>query len=161
MGAGKAIGINTAASWATRFAPSGGRGYAIPIDQAWSRHADRGRRLLSTVHIGPTAFLGVELAISADRGEFGQGFGGQSGPGRLHRSGAAIAGVVPGSPAAGAGLGSGDLITSLGGQGVGSATALTSLIGRYRPDDHVQVSWSGPSGGQHTSTVQLATGPAA
>jgi S1-C subfamily serine protease len=158
-GAGKAIGIDTAASTGFSFRSVGGRGYAIPIEQALAiaKQIENGVSS-SSIHIGPTAFLGVELAVSTGQGGYGSGYGSSSGQ---SSSGAAIAGVVPGSPAAGAGLDSGDLITSLGGQAVDSPTALTSLIGAYRPGDHVQVSWTDPSGGQHTATVQLATGPAA
>jgi S1-C subfamily serine protease len=69
--------------------------------------------------------------------------------------------VLPGAPAAQAGLARSDTIVSVDGQSVDSPTALSALLGRYQPGDHVQIGWTDASGGQHTSTVQLATGPAA
>jgi S1-C subfamily serine protease len=74
-------------------------------------------------------------------------------------SGAAVVGVVSGSPAAKAGLGQGDVIQSLNGKTVDSATTLTTLLDGYHPGDHVKVGWVDASGRSHTATVTLATGP--
>ena len=159
--AGKTVGVNVAASVRSSYRWAGGHGYAVPIGQALAiaKQIENGASSAG-VHVGPTAFLGVELAASADQGGFGQGFGGQSGQGSSAGSGATVAGVVPHSPAEGAGLRGGDVITSLGGQSVDSSTALTALVGQHRPGDHVQVAWVDQSGTHHTATVQLATGPA-
>jgi S1-C subfamily serine protease len=156
--AGKAIGVDTAASVGFSFRSAGGGGYAVPINQALAiaKQIENGVSS-TTVHVGPTAFLGVELATSAGQGAFGQGFGSQGGSGA---SGATVADVLPDSPAERAGLHSGDVITSLGGQRVDSATALTSLVGSHRPGDHVQLRWTDLSGQHHTATVQLVSGPA-
>ena len=69
--------------------------------------------------------------------------------------------MLPGAPAAQAGLAAHDTIVSVDGQSVDSPTALSTLLGGYQPGDHVQIGWTDAAGGQHTSTVQLATGPAA
>ena len=47
------------------------------------------------------------------------------------------------------------------GQTVASPAALDALLGRYQPGDIVQITWDDPTGTRHTSTVQLAAGPAA
>jgi S1-C subfamily serine protease len=154
---GKAIGVDTAASARFAFRGATGRGYAVPINEALAIAQQIESGVSSgAVHVGPTAFLGVELATSRAQGS--NGLGGQSGSAI---SGAIVAGVLPGAPAAKAGLRSGDVITSLGGQRVDSASALTSLVGQHRPGDSVQVVWVDRSGKSHTATVKLATGPAA
>ncbi len=145
--AGKVVGIDTAASTGFSFQTTGTVGYAIPINTALAiaRQISTSDGS-STVHIGPTAFLGVEVTSSASGAS---------------QSGAVLAGVVPGSPAASAGLVAGDVITALGGHTVASATSLTATMGSYHPGARVQVSWADASGGQHSATLQLADGPAA
>jgi S1-C subfamily serine protease len=90
----------------------------------------------ATVHIGPTAFLGVELAPATSR--------------------ATIVVVLSGSPAAKAGLGSGDVITSLAGQTVDSQAALISLLDRYRPGEQLKLGWSDRTG-QRTRRTTLSS----
>ena len=62
----------------------------------------------------------------------GSGFGSQSGS---SSSGATVAGVLPGSPAAQAGLAAGDVIVSVNGQTVDSPTTLSTLLGSHQPGD--------------------------
>src|SRR5205814_5351507 len=91
---GEVIGMNTAASSGTQFQSESGQSaaqaYAIPIDQAEAiaKQIEAGQSS-STVHIGATAFLGIETdgsnsgsgsGGSGDSGGFG-GFGGFRGPG--------------------------------------------------------------------------------
>ena len=66
-GAGQVIGVTTAATVNYRFAP-GGKGFAIPINQALGI-ADqiRSRAPSDTVHIGPPTLLGVGVA-AGDQG---------------------------------------------------------------------------------------------
>ena len=87
--AGRVVGIDTAASSSSPFASASRDGYAIPIGKATTiaKQIISGKSS-ANVHIGATAFLGVQLGNSAS-------FGGQ---------GATIVGVVPGAPAAAAGL---------------------------------------------------------
>jgi S1-C subfamily serine protease len=129
--------------------------YAIPINRALSIASEiEAGHASSTVHIGATGFLGVELS---SEGSSGSGFGGQGSSGS---SGVALQGVLPGSPAAGAGLGQGDVITSIAGQNVSSQSSIESVIQRYHPGDKVSVGWTDGFGQSHTATVTLATGPA-
>jgi S1-C subfamily serine protease len=138
---GQVIGVDAAASAGSSFRSSGGQGYAIPINQALAIAAQiENNHFSASVHIGPTAFLGVELPSATSR--------------------ATIVGVLSGSPAAKAGLGSGCVITSLAGRAVGSPTTLISLLSHCRPKDRVRLGWSDRSGQRHAATVQLAAGPA-
>ncbi len=140
-GSGQVIGVVTAASAGHPFRSTSGRGYAIPIDQAAAIAAQiKAGHSSSNVHIGPTAFLGVELSSATSR--------------------ASVVGVLPASPAAKAGLSAGDTITSLAGRAVDSPTTLLSLLGHHRPGDKVRLSWTDSSGRRHTATVRLAVGPA-
>jgi S1-C subfamily serine protease len=139
---GQVIGIDTAASLGNRFRTANGVGFAIPIADAMAVvHQIESGQASDTVHIGPSAFLGVSLV---------------SGNG----SGAVVAGVESGSPADSAGLQEGDTITSAGGQVVDSAEALSNVIDAHRPGDKVGLQWTDPSGDSHSTTVKLGTGPA-
>jgi S1-C subfamily serine protease len=148
--AGQVIGINTAASAGAGFrfqrdsAPT--QAFAIPAARARSI-ADQieSRRSSATVHIGATAFLGVRV-LSASEGTVA--------------SGAAVAGVLPGSPAALAGVSAGDAVTSVGGTAVTSPSGLQSVLTRYHPGDRVQLGWNDGSGRSHRATVTLVSGPA-
>src|SRR5436190_4626749 len=168
---GQVIGMNTAASTGTQFQSQSGQSaaqaYAIPIDKAESiaKQIEAGQGS-STVHIGATAFLGIETdgSGSGDSGGFGGfgGFGGQGdGNGSGTSSGVTIAGALSGSPAASAGLTAGDTITSVAGQTVSSATDIQQILVKYHPGDKVSISWVDQSGQTQTTTVTLASGPAA
>jgi S1-C subfamily serine protease len=150
---GQVIGMDTAAAQGFSLSSQASQGYSIPINKALSiaSRIEAGQSS-SSIHVGPTAFLGVELAPS----------GGSSDPfaGGSTTSGAAISGVTNGGPAGQAGLGQGDVITSLGGQTVASQSDLTAAIAKYRPGDRVQVGWTDASGASHTATVTLGSGPA-
>ena len=148
--AGQVIAMDIAASSGFSFNPSSvhKEAFAIPIATALSLARQiEDRQASAAVHIGPTAFLGVELLRGA-------------GQGGSASSGATLAGVVPGTPAAQAGLQAGDTIISIDGHTVASPTALTSLLGGHRPGEKVTVGWLDTSGGQHSTTVALAAGPA-
>ena len=148
--AGEVIGVDTAASGGYSFQSSGTQGFAVPINTALAIVSQiTNGNASATVHIGATAFLGVGLQ-SAD------GFGGAT------SSGAILAGVLSGSPAAKAGLSAGDVIISVNGQTVDSPSTLSALLGTHKPGDHVSIGWTDyQTGQQHSTTVQLATGPAA
>jgi len=156
---GQVIGIDTAASGsngqddpfaAYQSASSGNQGFAIPINEALTiAHQMVAGTASATVHIGSTAFLGVELA-SAD-----------SYYGSSTASGAAIAAVIDGGTAAQAGLAEGDVITSLGGHTVDSATTLSTLMAGYHAGTKVALGWTDVNGQAHTATVALGSGPSA
>ena len=160
--AGQVIGIDTAggSSSDSSFGSGSTQGFAVPIDTAMAIVDQiQSKTSSSTVHIGGTAFLGVELQSADSQGGFGSGsFGDQSGS---SSAGATIANVLSGSPAEQAGLATGDTIVAVDGQSVDSATTLGTLLSSHQPGDSVQLGWIDSSGAQHTSTVQLASGPAA
>lgn len=144
---GQVVGMNTAASTGFSFETQGNQGFAIPINQALSiANQIRDGKASSTIHIGATAFLGVEVDVSSQA---------------AGTTGAVVSRSLPGGAAAAAGITNGSVITSLGGASVDSPSTLTNLIGRYHPGDRVSISWTDPSGQDHTSTVTLANGPAA
>lgn len=157
--AGQVIGIDTAASGTNgeddpfaleESGTSGNQGFAIPINEALTiaRQMVAGKTS-ATVHIGGTAFLGVELAST------------DSYYGEPTVLGAEIAGVIDGGTAAQAGLADGDVITSLGGHTVDSATTLSTLMNGYHPGTKVELGWTDVNGQSHTATVALGSGPAA
>jgi S1-C subfamily serine protease len=120
---GQVIGIDTAASDGFSFQPSGqsegNQGFAIPINAAISiaKQIEAGTAS-STIHIGATAFLGVDVAQGSCEGNgfgFGPGGGNGAGPGAL------ICSVVTSAPAQEAGLAPGDLITSFNNQTIDSS----------------------------------------
>jgi S1-C subfamily serine protease len=169
---GQVIGVDTAASAGYSFQfngqSQGNQGFAIPINTALSiaRQIEAGNSS-STVHIGETAFLGVEISPqggsgSGDNSGFGGIFGGNSGnSGNTGSSvsGAAVAGVVTNEPAQEAGIAQGDVITTLGGKSIDSANALTKAMLTYHPGDKVTIGWTDSSGQNHTASVQLSSGP--
>ena len=144
--AGQVIGMVTAGSASNSFGLSSGQGYAIPINSALSiaNQIENGHSS-TTVHVGPTAFLGVLLSASS----------------QASGSGATIGGVVSGGPAAQAGLSAGDTITSIDGSPVSSPSALSTALGQLSPGTTIQVGWTDASGQAHSTAIQLATGPAA
>ena len=96
-------------------------------------------------------------------GGFGNGDGsdgGSAGGGSASNSGVVIAGVVPGSAAAQAGLAAGDQITSIAGHAVTSSSDIQSVLTNYHPGDKVSLGWTDQSGQSQTATVTLAAGPA-
>jgi S1-C subfamily serine protease len=109
------------------------------------------------VHIGATAFLGVEVQSASESS--GSGFGGDGG--QSTSSGVSVEGTVSGSPAANAGLTQGDVITALGGQSVTTPETISQTLVKYHPGDSISVTWTDTSGQSHTSTLTLASGPAA
>ena len=162
--AGQIVGMNTAAS--TGISMTGFQGqssqrqtqaFAIPISKA-ERIAGQieAGHASSAVHIGQTAFLGVQVATGST------GFGGFGGNGDGTTSnGAQVAGVVSGSAAAQAGLAQGDVITSVAGHAVSSANGISATLATHHPGDKITIGWTDQAGQSHTATVTLTTGPAA
>jgi S1-C subfamily serine protease len=147
---GQVVGMDTAASSAETDSATGEsaaiQAFAIPINQAVATaHQIEAGKASATVHIGTTAFLGVEV----------------SGQGGAGVNGAAIVGVVQGGAAATAGIAGGDIITSVGGKSVTSANGLRDALTTYKPGDSVKVTFSTQEGGTQTATVVLGSGPAA
>jgi S1-C subfamily serine protease len=140
---GVVVGMDTAAESA------GGRftqqtstiAYAIPINKAISvvKQIQSGHST-STVHVGNTrALLGVQTQESNNTVQ--------------------VVVVQGGSPAAGAGISVGSVITSLNGTAISSNSALRNAIMAHDPGSSVSVSWTDSAGNNHTTTVTLTAGP--
>ena len=149
---GRVVGMDTAASGGFQFQGAGTQGYSIPINQALSiAHQIESGNASSTIHIGPTAFLGVAVQNAAGGGLFG---------GRGSTAGALIEQVVAGGPASQAGLSVGDVITGVDGKGVTSAQSLTNVMAQEKPGRTVSVQYVNSTGSSGTVQVTLGTGPA-
>src|SRR3984957_11116612 len=133
--ANQVIGMNTAAT--ANFHLGRGQGFAIPINEAMAIAGQiRSGASSATVHIGPTAFLGVGVNDAPGGG------------------GAIIRQVIPTAPASGAGITPGDVIHSINGQPVNSATALTNILDQHHPGEGVSVGFAG-----REVNVALGDGP--
>jgi S1-C subfamily serine protease len=139
---GRVIGMDTAGSVSNGFQDvSGGDAYAIPIDQAvaLAKQIEAGKAS-ATVHVGATAFLGIEAEPAS--------------------GGVVLAGVVSGGPADAAGLGAGDEITALDGHAITSPSALTSRLLTLKPGATVALTVVAQDGSTGTVHVTLGSGPA-
>jgi len=141
---GQVLGMDTAASETFSFTDGAGQGYAIPISEALSiaqqiEHGDSS----SDVHIGATAFFGVDVEATTGSSE----------------SGVLVAGALPGTPAAKEGFAEGDVITSVDGTSVTSPATLTHVLGGYHPGDSVSIGWTDANGTHRSTSVTLASGP--
>jgi S1-C subfamily serine protease len=76
------------------------------------------------------------------------------------RQGALVDGVLCSTPAAIAGLVSGDVITSVDGQPVTTPGSLTQTMEGFRPGVKVTLGWQTPAGQHRTGRVTLAPAPA-
>jgi S1-C subfamily serine protease len=178
---GQVIGMDTAASSSYQLqgqSSTATQAFSIPINEATSiAQQIENHTTTSVIHIGATAFLGVEIGSSSSSSGPGNGFGGFGGfggfPGQNGQNGqnsqgsgsstngVSVAGTVSGSPAANAGITEGDTITSVGGQSVSSSEDIAHALVQYHPGDSISISWVDQYGQSHTANVTLATGPAA
>jgi putative serine protease PepD len=129
---GQVVGINSAIAGDN----STGLGFAIPVDQA--------KRVAEEIMKTGTAtkpLLGVQGSTQDNSTD-----------------GAKLAVVQPGSPAANAGLATGDVVTKVGDAKVDDFADLVARIGSYAPGAQVPLTVSG-SGGDKTVTVTLGSQP--
>jgi S1-C subfamily serine protease len=141
-GSGRVLGIDTAGSASDGFQDvSRSDAYAIPINRAVAiaKQIETGKAS-STVHIGTTAFLGIEVEPAG--------------------SGATIVGVVSDGPAAAAGLAAGDTITALDGHAITTPTSLTTRLLTLKPGTRVTLTVVGSDGSTRSVSVTLGSGPA-
>jgi S1-C subfamily serine protease len=123
--AGKVIGMNTAAATTeANNAPTQNIGFAIPIARIES--------LLPGLRAGgsvgrPRAFLGVEVEPVTPASGLAPGHG------------AVVVDLFPASPAAAAGMRTGDVIVAFAGRPITSAVALTLAVSTARPGERVTV----------------------
>jgi S1-C subfamily serine protease len=140
---GKVIGMNTAASAATEHGGRPTYGFAIPINRALAIAArlDANGAPPSTGR----GYLGIQVQ-AVDPG--------------TDSGGAEVISTNANSPADGAGIEPGDIITSLGGQIVTSADELTQMMARSKPGELITVGWTDEFSESHTAEVTLDSGPA-
>lgn len=143
-GTGAVVGVITAASGERSPAELESRpanGYAVPIDTAL-RIVDQIRSGIptDTVHIGPTATLGVQIVDAHPT------------------AGARVTWAFYGQPARQAGITDGDVITAVDGTTVTTAKALSAAINIRKPADLVRLEITAPDGTTRTVEVVLATG---
>ena len=136
------IGIITAGSVSSGVSGSTDTdGYAVPINQAMQIAQDiRDGKASSTIHIGDSAFLGVQVSGRSS-------------------AGVVLNGVVNGSAADKAGMAGGDTITRVDAQRISTPNELRSALAPHHPGDRVSISWTDAAGTDHTRAVTLGTGP--
>ncbi|MDP8967059.1 MAG: trypsin-like peptidase domain-containing protein [Actinomycetota bacterium] len=130
---GRVIGIN--AQIASSTGANDGVGFAIAVDTA--------KEILPALKEGreiKRPYLGVET------GDARTGVG------------AVVAGVVPGGPAARAGLRPGDRIVAIGGREVGESADVSSAVSERKPGDRIEVRIR-RGGDERTLSVTLGTRP--
>ncbi|MGW4371164.1 S1C family serine protease [Nocardia takedensis] len=138
---GAVVGVVTAASGEPqRAAGEEPNGYAVPIDTAM-RVVEQIRSGLptDTVHIGPTATLGVLISDAVP-------------------TGARVDVSLRGSPAYAAGLGDGEVIVGIDEEAITSARALRVAINLRRPDQVVRLTVLGTDGVRRDVDVTLGLG---
>jgi S1-C subfamily serine protease len=128
--------------------------YAIPINTALSivKSIENGNAS-TNVHIGKTAFLGVEVSAYPTLQQ------GSTGGAQGQVSGVAVVEMIPGTPAAASALVPGDVITSLNATPVSTVSALGEMIQGLHPADSVTVGYVTQSGTYATLSLKLASGP--
>jgi serine protease Do len=137
---GQVVGMNTAI-----YSPSGGSvgiGFAIPASTVSTVEA-------ALEHGGSIArgYLGVEIQpVSQDIAE---------NLGLKSAAGAMVDKVMPGTPAADAGLKNGDVITKLNGKDIAEASDLTLQVGMLKPGAKVDLTYI-RDGAEKTADVTLA-----
>ncbi len=136
---GSVLGMDTAASSAS---DGTSQGFAIPINTALTiAHTILAGTSTATVHVGPTALLGVVID-----------------PQQTSTNGAIVSSVAGGSPAASAGIVQGSRVTSVGGEPVSSGASLRLVMATLTAGAKSVVTWVDPSGKSHSATVTLAVG---
>jgi len=133
---GEVVGMTTAASSGT----SDVIGYAIPIAKVLSIAGDLENGTQNTRYeYGSPAFLGLGLS----------------------GSGARVAAVYPGTPAARAGVTAGDTVTRIGTTRVHTGSQLRAAVQAFSPGDTVRIAWTDAGGTSHIASVTLMSGPVA
>ena len=149
--AGRVVGMNVAAStgFQLNYKQVSTQAFAIPIARALSiaKQIQTGETT-ATVHVGPTAMLGVSVRPT-DMNGFGD-FG---------TAGAAVMSVLPNSPAAKAGISAGSVITMVGAKRISTPEDLSRAMLRLAPKDNVGITWLDELGRRANATVSLAAGP--
>jgi len=107
-----------------------------------------GGQASATVRLGYPGQLGVVMSDPAPA----------SGPNATQ--GVTVAEVMPGSPAASAGVVAGDVLTEVDGQPATAPDQVSGLIKKHRAGEKLNFSWVDGSNRRRNVTVILAPGPA-
>jgi serine protease Do len=144
--AGQVVGLNAAATLSFKMGKPtpAGEGFAIPIDKALGIiNQIRSGAPSNSVHIGPSAMLGVGIS------------GGTGGDG----AGLPVRSVLRGGPADQVGLRPGDVIATIDGTPIGSANALTDVLDQRYPGNVIDLTWRDAGGQDRDAKVTLGSGP--
>ncbi len=154
---GKVIGMDTAGSsdgggfGFVSSTPSATQAYAIPINTALAvvKSIEKGSST-ATVHVGATAFLGVEVGSPV-----------QNGTATPNTAvGVPVDGTIPNTPAGNSVLAEGDVITSINGESVTTTSDIAKVLQAFRPGDAVTIGYVNLSGASSTLSLTLISGPA-
>jgi S1-C subfamily serine protease len=156
---GAVIGMNTAASQGSATQGASNIGFAIPINRAIAiaQQIQQGKGG-GSIQIGTHGIMGVEvetIATARSQSQLGLGVAVRV----PVTSGAFVAQVQSGSPAASAGIAAGDVIIAANGRSVSSPISLHDALQNDHPGTSVSVTWVDGTGTRHTGTLTLATGP--
>jgi S1-C subfamily serine protease len=103
----------------------------------------------ATVHVGPTAWLGVYTTPPSSYGfEYYAG-----------TKGALVVAIAPGSPAMRAGLSAGDVITTFAGHRIESPDDFVTVLLTRAPKETVRLAWLDEFGQVTRAKIRLASGP--
>jgi serine protease Do len=125
---GKVIGMNTAVASS---ADAENIGFAIPSNKITQLLPALRRRSISVSGLTGSGYLGVDVVTMTGQLRREYNF--------VPTQGAVVSQVVPGSPADGAGLEEGDVITSLDGRAVTSADQLAVMIQADQPGQAIRI----------------------
>ena len=140
---GRVLGMDTAGSSHFSFSQETTQGFAIPIQTVKAIGSQiRSGKASSSVHIGPTAFLGVKVTD-------------------VGTTGAVVVEVLSGTMATAIGLSAGDTIVSLDGHTIRSPTTLSDALQTLAPGATVAISWEDRQGQRSNATATLRSGPPA
>jgi S1-C subfamily serine protease len=137
---GRVIGINTAVATSNLGQAVENIGFAIDIDRAMEVVERLRQEAPTTTQARPRAYLGVTVSDPTDGSR-----------------GALITAVEPDSPAEGAGLRAGDLVTAVDDRRIDDAASLVDAIRRSDPDDEVRLTIVGPDREERQVTVRLGS----
>jgi S1-C subfamily serine protease len=141
---GQVIGIPTlAATDAQLGGAAPGIGFAIPSDIV----TDIAGQIIKTGHVTNSHRAALGVRVQTVAGPDGQ------------PAGVGVASVVPGGPAAKAGMRAGDVITAINGTPTPDTEALAAILAARHPGDQVSVRVVTSSGGQATYHITLGQLP--